>query len=119
MAFKCNTTQTKVWTSTIKQTTPDGTVSIDLEDGKGRFKGKHDQAGHKEDIRGGCHSNGIWFLLPAVNPQFLYSGTFTDDETIEGFRVTLGATAAAGDDDWVATRGPTLLNKSVRGTYPK
>lgn len=117
MAFKCNTAQTDPWTSEINGAN-DGTINIDPEDKKGRFRGKH-RKGQSQDITGRCHPDGIWFLLPDVKPQFLYSGVFTTENQIEGFRITLGATAAAAEDDWVATRGPTLTGKSGQKTSSK
>ena len=93
-----------------------GKFKITRDLGGGYFEGKFkEDGGPTEDIAGQCDAATIWFLKPATNPVYRYSGNFIyvngEKRFIDGKRDLVGIDAEATEgqavilplppgDDW-------------------
>jgi hypothetical protein len=124
MPCKCNTSE-DLWSSDINGDF-EGKIAVNQEDGEGNFDGFH--YGRIQSIKGKCTPAGMWFHVPAQQPEFVYVGKFTtaDCKRVEGKRKKVGNflpeefDAALIEEDWVATKpvtfAPTDANTATRET---
>lgn len=107
---KCNTVDDgQKWKSQVANV-GEGDITINKEDGNGKFNGKHEGAG--KNLNGKCiEASGkppkIWFRVQGTKD--LYVGVFSNDKKIEGLKLNLdeiGNAAAPlnGGEDWVAVK---------------
>jgi hypothetical protein len=108
----------KDWSSKVPKdaSKEKGKFKITKEYSNGDFEGRFkDDSGPTEDIRGNCSAATIWFLKPAHDPSFLYSGTFlyvgSEKRFIEGTREPVSVELADGKrsrklagDEWEADK---------------